>query len=65
MKMQTILHVVEIPNSMWANILSNERNEGIKTAKIIEPNAESDRAQFEYVSERNGGLQSKSTISHL
>lgn len=38
MKMQTILHVVEIPNSMWANILLNERNEGIKTAKIIEPN---------------------------
>lgn len=64
MKMQTILHVVEIPNSMWANILLNERNELIKTAKTNEPNA-SDRAQFEYVSERNGGLQSKSTISHL
>lgn len=64
MKMQTILHVVGIPNSMWANILLNERNELIKTAKINEPNA-SDRAQFEYVYERNGGLQSKSTISHL
>lgn len=54
MKMQTILHVVEIPNSMWANILLNERNEGIKIAKINEPNA-SDKAQFENMCLREMG----------